>query len=113
MSNFREMYFEGYIDGKGLLDEIDRMRAELDNAAGAAVRNMSLACEKEREADALRVDAMRWRFVCERMEVESDDDEHGFWCSTVALKSGHIYPPPSPYYETVNQAIDAAMGADA
>lgn len=29
MSNFREMYFEGEIDGKGLLDEIDRLRAEV------------------------------------------------------------------------------------
>ena len=34
--------------------EIARLRAELDNAAAAAVANMSLACEKEREADALR-----------------------------------------------------------
>lgn len=43
--------------------EIARLRAELDNAAAAAVRNMSLACEKEREADALRADAERWNWI--------------------------------------------------
>jgi len=93
--------------------EVARLRAEVQNAAKAALDAVALSCEKEREADALRVDAERWRFVCEQMEVENDDDEYGFWCSTVTLKSGYIYPPPSPYYETVNQAIDAAMGASA
>lgn len=97
---------QGVKDG----NEITRLRAELNAATKAGLDAIATICEKEREADALRVDAMRWWFVCEQMEVENDDDEYGFWCSTVTLKSGYIYPPPSPYYETVNQAIDAAMG---
>ncbi len=43
--------------------EIARLRAELEKAAAAALANMSLACQKEREADALRVDAMRYRWL--------------------------------------------------
>ncbi len=54
------------VDSRG--EEIKRLRAELDNAAAAAVRNMSLACEKEREADALRA---------KLSEYESKDSENG------------------------------------
>lgn len=43
--------------------EVARLRAQLDNAAAAALANMSLACQKEREADALRADAERWDWI--------------------------------------------------
>lgn len=45
-------YFADAVDD--VENEIARLRAELDNAAAAALANMSLACQKEREADALR-----------------------------------------------------------
>jgi len=41
---------QGVKDG----NEIGRLRAELQNAAKAALDATALACEKEREADALR-----------------------------------------------------------
>ncbi len=47
-------------------EEIARLRAELQNAAKAALDAVALSCEKEREADALRVDAMRYRWLSER-----------------------------------------------
>lgn len=89
---------------------------DIEYAVGRYVLHSDHEAEVARlraEVEAYRKDAERWQFVCEQMEVENDDDEYGFWCSTVTLKSGYIYPPPSPYYETVNQAIDAAMGAHA
>lgn len=67
------------------MQEIARLRAELDNAAAAALANMSLACEKEREANALRVDAERrgWQ----PMATAPDDGSahiRGLWVHTVA-----------------------------
>lgn len=64
----KSAWMEGDDDGEYVLHcdheaEITRLRAELYNAAAAAVRNMSLACEKEREADALRADAERWDWI--------------------------------------------------
>jgi hypothetical protein len=43
--------------------EVARLRAELQNAAKAALDAVALACEKEREADALRADAERWNWI--------------------------------------------------
>lgn len=74
--------------------EIARLRAELDNAAAAALANMSLACEKEREADALRVDAERYRFL-----------RSGGCGATLRFHNSN----PA----TRDEMIDAAMGADA
>ncbi len=48
--------------------QIARLRAELEKAAAAALANMSLACQKEREADALRAKIS---------EYESNDSENG------------------------------------
>lgn len=49
------------VDARG--EEIKRLRAELQNAAKAALDAVALSCEKEREADALRVDAERYRWL--------------------------------------------------
>ena len=50
---------------EGMQAEIARLRAELQNAAKAALYAVALSCEKEREADALRMDAERYRWLCE------------------------------------------------
>lgn len=49
------------VDARG--EEIKRLRAELQNAAKAALDAVALSCEKEREADALRVDAERLNYI--------------------------------------------------
>ncbi len=85
MSNFREMYFEGEIDGKGLLDEIDRLRAE---------------------ADALRADAMRWRHA--RKLLRADEIQAG---ADSLARSGGLFN--EAVNVAADKAIDAAMGADA
>lgn len=41
--------------------EIARLRAELQNAAKAALDAVALSCEKEREADALRAEVKELR----------------------------------------------------
>lgn len=72
--------------------EIARLRAELDNAAAAAVANMSLACEKEREADALR------KVIGEVTQCLADTvNEVGGWAVEEVIEAG----------------MTAAMGADA
>lgn len=43
--------------------EVVRLRAELQNAAKAALDATALACEKEREADALRANMARYRWL--------------------------------------------------
>lgn len=43
--------------------EIARLRAELEKSAKAALDAVALACEKEREADALRVKADRYDWI--------------------------------------------------
>lgn len=44
-------------------ETIRKLRAELQNAAKAALDAVALSCEKEREADALRVDAERLNYI--------------------------------------------------
>lgn len=61
---------QGVRDG----NEMGRLRAELQNAAKAALDATALACEKEREADALRVDAERYRWLRDK-----SPDEWGVW----------------------------------
>lgn len=53
--------------------EVARLRAELQNAAKAALDATALACEKEREADALRteIDGLRFSLALAAM----GDDE--------------------------------------
>ncbi len=85
--------------------EIARLRAELHNAAKAALDAVALSCEKEREADALRVDAERYRWLRD--------------CSAWSDAKN-----PCPYSESgdgqlrcitegLDEAVDAAMGASA
>lgn len=50
---------QGVKDG----NEITRLRAELNAATKAGLDAIATICEKEREADALRVDAERYRFL--------------------------------------------------
>lgn len=49
--------------------EFARLRAELQNAAKAALDATALACEKEREADALRgeIDGLRFSLALAAM----------------------------------------------
>lgn len=79
--------------------EIARLRAELDNAAAAAVRNMSLSCEKEREADALRAEAEGLRKTLgEVTQCLADTvNEVGGWAVEEVIEAG----------------MEAAMGASA
>lgn len=53
--------------------EVARLRAEIQNAAKAALDATALACEKEREADALRteIDGLRFSLAL----VAMGDDE--------------------------------------
>lgn len=85
--------------------EIDRLRAELQKAAAAALANMSLACHKERDADALRVDAMRYRWLRTDSAISAIPR---VWSSDVCA-----YPVSPLHLECLDEAIDAAMGADA
>lgn len=78
--------------------EIARLRAELQNAAKAALDAVALSCEKEREADALRVDAERYRFI---RDADRSDEKLGY--DQILTYS----------QETLDEAIDAAMGASA
>lgn len=78
--------------------EVARLRAELQNAAKAALDAVALSCEKEREADALRVDAMRYRFIRDADRC----DEH------IRYEELLMYAE-----ENLDEAIDAAMGASA
>lgn len=43
--------------------EVARLRAELNAATKAGLDAIAMICEKEREADALRVDAERYRVL--------------------------------------------------
>ncbi|WP_414497687.1 hypothetical protein [Stenotrophomonas maltophilia] len=79
-------------------EEIARLRAELQNAAKAALDAVALSCAKEREADALRVDAERYRFI---RDADRSDEKLGY--DQILTYS----------QETLDEAIDAAMGASA
>jgi len=83
--------------------EIDRLRAELQNAAKVALDAVALSCEKEREADALRVDAERYRWLRERASSDRTQICHYGTNWSWNLLSG----------ESADKTIDAAMGASA
>lgn len=92
--------------------EIARLRAELDNAAAAAVRNMSLACEKEREADSLRIDAMRYRWL--RNEAHKVDEmSPAVLLAEAAFPVDNCHTAGFVFGDELDEQVDAAMGADA
>lgn len=78
--------------------EVGRLRAELQNAAKAALDAVALSCEKEREADALRVDAERYRWLRDTP-----------WFDNYEIRSVIAHQQNALWDET----IDAAMGASA
>ena len=89
--------FESHYDA-----EVARLRAELQNAAKAALDAVALSCEKEREADALRVDAMRYRWL---RDVLRHDAKR--WQAVVDYNQANVSA------EQFSEVITAAMGADA
>ncbi|MDH0188153.1 hypothetical protein N7676_08655 [Stenotrophomonas sp. GD03993] len=75
--------------------EVARLRAELQNAAKAALDAVALSCEKEREADALRVDAERYRWLRDEPWRDNEDLE-----PVIRLQLNALW----------DNRIDAAMG---
>lgn len=92
-------------DANELQAEVSRLRADLKSAAKAALDAVALSCEKEREADALRVDAMRYRWLRDQAPWSdsknpcpySEQEDGQLRCITAGL----------------DEQIDAAMGASA
>jgi hypothetical protein len=66
--------------------EVVRLRAELQNAAKAALDATALTCEKEREADALRVEAEVLRDAMERIASGDLDGYRSWIAAREALK---------------------------
>lgn len=85
VTNFREQWFEGEIDGKTLLDEIDRLRAEVE---------------------AYRKDAERYRWL-------RNDAMTGTKHDPAVLKDGPTDCCDFMFGDELDAAIDAAMGASA
>ncbi|MBO1748940.1 hypothetical protein [Stenotrophomonas indicatrix] len=75
--------------------EVARLRAELQNAAKAALDATALACEKEREADALRVNAERYRWLRDQPWRDNEELE-----PVIRLQLNALW----------DDKIDAAMG---
>ncbi len=88
------------LDGACLASEqeVARLRAELQNAAKAALYAVALSCEKEREADALRVDAERYRWLRDKPWRDNEELE-----PVIRLHLNALW----------DDKIDAAMGASA
>lgn len=81
--------------------EVARLRAELQNAAKAALDAVALSCEKEREADALRTEVEGLRTTLEVIAVGDSRTPH-IDAAQALLRSGYWI-----------DEIDAAMGASA
>ena len=81
--------------------EVARLRAELQNAAKAALDAVALSCEKEREADALRTEVEGLRTTLEVIAVGDSRTPH-IDAAQALLRSGYW-----------TDEIDAAMGASA
>lgn len=75
--------------------EVARLRAELQNAAKAALDATALACEKEREADALRVNAERYLWLRDQPWRDNEELE-----PVIRLQLNALW----------DDKIDAAMG---
>lgn len=80
--------------------EVARLRAELQNAAKAALDAVALSCEKEREADALRAEVDAYKSLVRGIV----DNRHKCFIPTD--------DPNSPTFNWDERA-DAAMGASA
>lgn len=96
----------------GMQAEIDRLRAELQNAAKAALDAVALSCEKEREADALRAEVKELRRTEARYRwlIQSLFSQ---WFAVGEAEVGMRVYGQCPSKEVVESAIDAAMGASA
>lgn len=95
-------YSDGLVTESYHEAEVARLRAELQNAAKAALDAVALSCAKEREADALRVDAERYRWL--RGRTSSDKTQICHYTNwSWNLVTG----------ESADKTIDAAMGASA
>lgn len=89
----------------GMQAEIDRLRAELQNAAKAALDAVALSCEKEREADALRAEVEGLRNALEKIASIRLNDH-----ASIDAAYGHAC---SIANEALFDHSDAAMGASA
>lgn len=78
----------------------DRLRAEVNAATKAGLDAIATICEKEREVDALRVDAMRYRWLRERANSDRTQICHYGTNWSWNLVTGEI----------ADKTIDAAMG---
>lgn len=89
------------------------LRAELQNAAKAALDAVALSCEKEREADALRVDAMRYRWLRNPDQDVSLvlDKVTGYVEYHEGTQTGGYNTYEFRAGDELDKAIDAAMGA--
>lgn len=85
--------------------EIARLRAELQNAAKAALDAVALSCEKEREADALRAEVEGLRNALEKIASIRLNDH-----ASIDAAYGHAC---SIANEALFDHSDAAMGASA
>lgn len=85
--------------------EIARLRAELQNAAKAALDATALACEKEREADVERADAERYRVIRRKVAIVGGEGKSEF--RIINLDPRYVAPKASI---ELDAAIDAAMG---
>lgn len=81
--------------------EVARLRAELQNAAKAALDAVALSCEKEREADALRAEVEMLRFAASEVG--------DFLVCLPGMSENDVEIVASRLVER----IDAAMGASA
>ncbi|HHA2711304.1 hypothetical protein [Stenotrophomonas maltophilia] len=93
-------------------EEIARLRAELQNAAKAALDAVALSCAKEREADRLRTELEVYRKDAERYWwlIQSLFSQ---WFAVGEAEIGMRVYGQCPSKEVVESAIDAAMGASA
>ena len=87
-------------------EEVARLRADLKSAYKAALDAVALSREKEREADALRKDAERYRWL-------RNDAMSGTRHDPAVLKDGPTDCCDFMFGDELDEAIDAAMGASA
>ena len=89
------------VEAEELRKEVARLRAELQNAARAALDAVSLSCAKEREADALRAEFEGLRFAASEVA--------DFLVCLPGMSKNDVEIVASRLVER----IDAAMGASA
>ncbi|QHJ82149.1 MAG: hypothetical protein [Caudoviricetes sp.] len=102
-------YSDGLVTHSYHKAEVARLRAELNAATKAGLDAIAAICEKEREADALRVDAERYRWL--RNEAYKVDEmtpavilaEAGFPVDD-SRTDGFVFE------DELDERVDAAMG---